>query len=73
MGPNGCQQEACQHKETTFLAPLVGPLGQWPPNCEMQHMGETPPVCKISAKSVQQFRRWRIPNGQTEWHLNSKF
>jgi len=53
---------------------LEGPHGPWrglmgrsPPKCETQCPGQTfVPLCKISAKSVQQFRRRCGPNGQSD-------
>jgi len=38
---NEMKDNGCQLKKTTISAPLVGPLGQSPPECEVQCPGLT--------------------------------
>ena len=49
-----------------FLAPLVGPLRRLPANAQCSARDRLPALCKISAKSVQQFRGNRQTDRQTD-------
>jgi len=58
------KEKHCRPKKTIFSVPLVGPLGRWPPKRSVRDTAWS--VCKMSAKSVQQFRRRCFPNKQTD-------
>ena len=45
---------------------VIDPWGDGHPKCETQWWGKPPFLCKISAKSVQQFRRRCVPSRHTQ-------